>query len=170
MPLRRQMKPVLDLLSDFFQGERMEQEADTVAPTDDKSGPRMSGNMSAFKPQWKNRGMFAEAINKRLLGLEGGEKWRDVPFTVIRGGVSVRLPNGQEVPLGIPFPRAMPGIFETIYMCGHEQAMALAWSFAAHVASAGGEVEVRAEEYTLRYEIKTELFKGNDASDGDKHA
>ena len=49
-------------------------------------------------------------------------------------------------------------------MCGYEQALALAWTFAAHVASVGGEIEVRAEEYELNYDIKAKLFEGKKAA------
>lgn len=157
------MQPILDLLDEFFRKEvPVEQE-----PTKkDEWCPRMSGTMVAYKPQWKDRGAFGESINKRFIGLQDGKEWRDVPFTIIRGGASVTLPDGREMPLGVPFPRHMPGIHETIYLCGHEQAMALAWGFAAHVAAAGGEIEVRAEAFSLEYEVKAKPYegKGHDAA------
>lgn len=136
-------------------------ESDNPAKEKD-TGPRISGNFMGYKPQWKHCG-FGAAVNKGLLKMEGGDKWTNVPFTIHRGGIAVQLPDGTQIPVGIPFPRYQPGVLETIHLCGHEQAMALAWSFAAHIASVGGEVEVRAEEYELTYEIKAKLYEGKKA-------
>lgn len=141
-----------------------EQKQPEPAAKDEFKGPTMSGNFMGYKPQWKHHGEFGKGINKALLKLEGGDDWTDVQFLIHRGGLAIQLPNGTQIPLGIPFPRFMPGVLETIFLCGHEQAMALAWSFAAHIAAAGGEVEVRAEEYQLTYDIKAELYEGKKAA------
>lgn len=116
--------------------------------------PTMHGNMAGYTPQWKHRGPVSKALNKYLVALEGGDDWTDVPYTVIRGAVSIKLADGSYVPVGIPFPRALPGILETIGLCGREQAMALAWSFAAQAAAAGAEIDVRAEAHELIYDLK----------------
>lgn len=139
-------------------------QAEPETPAKAEYFPTMGGTFSGFKPQWKHRGDWGESINKRHLKMEGGDKWTDVSFVVIRGGLAVTLPDGQQVPVGVPFPRHMPGILETIFMCGYEQAMALAWCFASHVAAAGGEIEVRAEEYTLNYDIKAKLCEAKKAA------
>ena len=125
--------------------------------------PTMSGTFMGYKPQWKHAGIVSQVGNERL-GLTHKVGWHDVPFQIHRGSVAVRLPSGDVVPLGIPFPRHQPGILETIFMCGYEQAMALAWSFAAHVAALGGEVEVRAEAYKLNYDIKAKVDDGKKAA------
>lgn len=143
--------------------EQKQPEPDT-SDKKEPTGPRMSGTFSGFKPQWKHGGIFGESINKRTLKMEGGDEWTDVPFVIHPGGMEIALPDGTRVPVGIPFPRFQSGVLATIYLCGHAQAMALAWSFAAHVESAGGEIEVRAEEYRLTYDIKADLYEGKKAA------
>lgn len=132
-------------------------------PKEPEHCPTMAGTFHGYQPQWKNRTGWGETVNKRLFGLEGGEKWTDVPYVTVRGVIAIKLPDGREVSVGVPFPRHMPGILESIGMCGHEQAMALAWAFAAYVSSVGCEVEVRAEEYVLNYDIKAKRYEGKAA-------
>lgn len=124
--------------------------------------PTMGGTCMGYKPQWKHADVVSQVGNERL-GLTQKDGWHDVPFQIHRGNVAVRLPSGDIAPLGIPFPRHQPGILETIYMCGYEQAHALAWSFAAHIASLGGRVEIRAEAYELKYDIKAKIYRGKDS-------
>ncbi len=128
----------------------------------EKEGPKISGTMSAYKPQWKHSTEWGKVINQQILGPKGGDDWTDVPFTIIRGAVAVKF-GDKSVPVGIPFPMMMPGILESIYLCGYEQAMALAWTFAAGMAASGGEVEVRVDPYDLQYEIKTQKQQPNKA-------
>jgi hypothetical protein len=120
--------------------------------------PTMSGTFMGYKPQWKLQQPWGGIFKAKKI--EEGQDWTDVSYTQVRGRISVRLPDGTETPVGVPFPRHQPGILETIFMCGYEQAMALAWTFAAHMAANGYEVEVRAEEYELKYDIKAKLYEG----------
>lgn len=116
----------------------------------------MSGNFRAFKPQWRHREPFGKTINESI-GLRSEREWSDVPFVTVRNGVAVRLHDGTELQVGVPFPSRLGGLLDTMGLCGHEQATALAWVFAAQLASVGGEVDVRVEEYELKYDLKAEL-------------
>jgi hypothetical protein len=118
------------------------------------NGPSQSGTMTSFVPQWKNSETWGDALNKRL-GYEGGKDWQNIPVSIIRGGVVLTLPDGREIPFGIPFPRIFPGILETIHQFGYEQAHALAWCFAAQAGAVGATIEIRVKEYRLDYSIKT---------------
>lgn len=140
-------------------------EPESETPAEKEHFPTMSGTFHAYQPQWKHRGAFAEAINKRTLKMEGGDDWTNVPFVVNRNTPSyMTLPDGRQVAVGVPFPRFMPGVLETIFLCGYEQAMALAYTFAAYVAADGGEVEVRAEAYTLNFDIKAKAMEEKKAA------
>src|SRR5574341_1504161 len=108
--------------------------------------PTMSGTFSGFRPQWKHKSTWG-LVNRKTFGLEGGEDWTDGPYITTRGLLVIKLPNGAEIIAGVPFPSHLPGILETIDFCGYEQAQALAWWFAAMVASIGAQVDVRVEEY-----------------------
>ena len=124
----------------------------------------MSGTMHGYEPQWKHATPFSSITNKKFLNLEGGEDWTSVKYAVHRGGLFIRLPDGSEIAVGIPFPRAMPGILETIGFCGEAQAMALAWTFAAYVQAAGGDVEVRAKSMEIVYEMKARPTSPKDSA------
>lgn len=125
-----------------------------------EAGPAQSGTMTAFLPEWRRSGTWGPVVNKRL-GYEGGEDWTSVPVTVFRGGIAIMLPDGREIQTGIPFPRIVPGILETIHLFGFEQANALAWCFAAQAAAVGANVEIRVKEYRLDYSIKTEVLSNS---------
>ena len=116
--------------------------------------PTQAGTFSGYLPQWKHDPTWGVALNKRVGFGEGGEDWTDIPVTIFRGGVAMRLPDGREVPVGIPFPRRCPGVLETINMYGYEQAMALSWSYAAHADAVGATIKVRVKEYRVHYDIK----------------
>lgn len=118
-------------------------------------GPSQRGTMTAFVPQWKNSETWGAALNKRL-GYDDGKDWTNIHVTTFRGGVALQLPDGREIPVGIPFPRFFPGILESIHMFGYEQAHALAWCFAAQAGAVGGAIEIRVKEYRLDYSIATE--------------
>ena len=118
--------------------------------------PTMGGKFYGYQPQWRHSGLWAPA-NKKYLKLEGGDEWTNVQYIVTRGAMLMRLPDGSEVPVGVPFPRVLPGILETIGLCGEAQALALAWNFASYVQAAGGEVEVRAEAHEIVYDLKARV-------------
>lgn len=122
-------------------------------PNVEKEGPTQAGTMSAYRPQWRHSREWGHGINERF-GFKGGEKWTDIPVTIIRGGVVAQLPNGHEVMWGVPFPRFAPGVLETIYLFGHEQAQALAWMWSASAESVGATVEIRVKHFRLHYDIK----------------
>lgn len=119
-------------------------------------GPTMTGKLFGWKPQWRHAVLWA-APNKKFLKLDGGDEWTNVQYTVVRGGLSIRMPDGSEVLVGVPFPQVLPGILETIGFCGEAQAQAMAWNFAAQVQAAGGEVEVRAECHEIVYDLKARI-------------
>lgn len=125
--------------------------------------PTMSGTFSGYQPQWKHKSTWAK-VNENIFGLKGGDDWADVPYITTRGGLVVKLPNGQEVIAGVPFPRELPGILESIGFCGYEQAQALAWWFAALVATTGGHIDVRVQEYRLHYDLKAKLAEEKHAA------
>ena len=124
---------------------------------------KSAGTFNGYKPQWKHANIWGPA-NKKFLKLEGGDDWTDVQYTVHRGGLAIRLPDGSEVLVGVPFPRVLPGILETIGLCGKAQAMALAWNFAAHVQACGGDIEVRAEHHRVKYDIKSQVGTEKDSA------
>ena len=121
-----------------------------------KDGQTMTGKLYGYKPQWRHSGLWAGA-NKKFLKLESGDEWTAVQYTVIRGAMFLLMPDGSEVAVGTPFPLVLPGILETIGLCGEAQALSLAWNFAAQVQAAGGEVEVRAECHEILYNLKARV-------------
>lgn len=55
---------------------------------------------------------------------------------------------------GIPFPRRNGGVLQQIFLCGHAQAQALAWGFAAQGEKEGKTIKVRIQPYEVVYDIK----------------
>lgn len=90
--------------------------------------PTMSGKCRAWQPEY-----FDEAKNE----------WRDVPYREVEGNT------------GNPSPLAHGHLFAAIGLCGYEQAMALAWQFAAlHAQRTVIVPKVRVREYDFIYDIK----------------
>ena len=78
---------------------------------------------------------------------ENGE-WKRIPIYKIQNST------------GIPWPSFKGGILETIFLCGYEQAQALAWSFSADLASRGYHMGVRVKEYKVKYDIEVFEVEG----------
>lgn len=126
--------------------------SDTTAET--KYFPTQAGTFLGYEPQWRHKQPYG-SLNKQLAPkVKGGDIWTKVPFTIFRGQFHIELPDGTVVSVGVPFPRASAGILETIFMCGWEQANALAWDYAAHAAAIGAAIEVRVVDYEIKYDIK----------------
>jgi len=69
-----------------------------------------------------------------------GEEWRLIPT--------------QRSKSGAPYPLLNGGINSTIGLCGHEQAQAIAWLYAAKAKSEGVNIKVRVQPYKVMYNIK----------------
>lgn len=68
--------------------------------------------------------------------------WKKVPFTT-------------DEPSGVPSPKGIGSLFGHVGLMGYEQAMAMAWWFAAaHKAENYQTVEVRVQKYRFTYDIK----------------
>ena len=59
---------------------------------------------------------------------------------------------------GVPYPEATAGITETIGLMGKNQALAIAYAFAAVGDAQGGTIEVRAKAYRVHYDIKAKAM------------
>jgi hypothetical protein len=122
--------------------------------------PTQGGETTAYKPQWRHNPEWGYRLNVTR-GFEGRKdnEWTDIPVVILRGGgVHIECPDGRSLPVGVPFPMLCGGVMETIYLYGHEQAQAMAWSFAAHAAGVGAEIEVRVQAYELHYSIKARVL------------
>lgn len=84
------------------------------------------GTYRAYEPEWR---------------FKDGE-WETVP--TIQGNS----------PIGVPPSRFIGGITSTIGLHGYEEAMALAWWHSAVAANQGQTIEVRVQEYEVKYDIK----------------
>jgi len=90
------------------------------------------------KPEWcPTQGGTFTAYDPEYLD---GEEWRSIPT--------------DRNPKGVPPPIRNGGIITTLCLFGHDQAQALAWSYAAHAAGVGLKVEVRVQPYDVVYDIK----------------
>jgi hypothetical protein len=98
--------------------------------------PTQAGTFPAYKPEWFN---------------EESGKWQ---------AIEVRRSER-----GIPYPLYCGGIAMTIGLCGHAQAQAVAWSFAAQAMAEGKEIQVRVQPYEVAYDIKA---RKKDLEIGDK--
>jgi len=99
--------------------------------------PTQSGNYIAYLPE------FRIVSEDEIVA----EEWKTVP--VERGN------------FGVPNPIMFGGINSTIFLFGYEQAMALAWGYAAiSVATYGVKrIEVRVKPYEVWYDIKARMFE-----------
>ena len=96
---------------------------------DTKWCPTQAGTFTAYKPEWRDK---------------NGE-WKDIPI--------VRLTPRQGY--GIPRPRfGASDVAAAIYLHGYEEALALAWQYAAYEAAEGNKVDVRVQSYEVVYDIK----------------
>ncbi len=113
--------------------------APTLDSTVEKSEwcPTMGGTFTAYEPQWRTP----------------GGKWAVVPFEE----TSTRP--------GIPYPHFPGGLMQTIGMCAHNQAMALAYSYAAFNEAARVKIEVRVVPYTVVYDLKAKLLNPSDSEE-----
>ena len=98
--------------------------------------PTQGGQYTAYYPEFK----FPDE-----------SEWERIPVAIANG-----------ITKGVPFPVCMGGINKTIALYGYEQAMALAWGFAAEAASNRDElkVDVRVQAYEVHYEIKARKIDG----------
>ena len=88
--------------------------------------PTQAGQMYGYEPEFR----------------EGNGEWKLVPVVKVIGG------NGVNQPL------LFGGITDAIGLYGYAQAQALAWKFAADMASIGKSIEVRVVDYEIHYDIK----------------
>ena len=96
--------------------------------------PTMGGTFHAYKAEW----------------LDGGE-WKPVPV--------------EEGPDGVPYPDKLRGALSSVIgLLGKEQALALAWCFAAHMVARGRTVQVRALDYEVVYDLKARVAVPKDAA------
>lgn len=66
----------------------------------------------------------------------------------------VAVPTEAGGKCGIPQPYFNQGVNSTLGLFGYEQAMALAYSFAAHSQASGMPMEVRVQKYEVQYKLK----------------
>ena len=64
------------------------------------------------------------------------------------------IPIDQVGTNGVPYPEFNRGVLIAIWLCGYEQAMCLAYRFAAAEAALGRKCKVRVREYRVEYDIK----------------
>lgn len=95
--------------------------------------PAQSGNFIGYEPEYKDS-----------LG-----EWKRVPIET----------NYYPSTKGMPPPLCMGGVLNTLGLFGHAQAMALAYSFAAHYAASGAEPEVRIVKYRIEYDLKAKKLE-----------
>lgn len=90
--------------------------------------PTQTGSTTAYRPQYFN---------------EAKKEWQDIPI--------VRIQSQH----GLPYPFFTGPLMEFVDLFGYEQAMALAWQYAAVEATQARAVsKVRVMPYELKYEIK----------------
>ena len=102
-----------------------------------------SGTTHGYQPQWKN-----------------GEKWENIEVKHLHG-------NAETPARGFHFPLYDGGILQEIWLCGREQAWAIAWGYACEIASISfSTIEVRIQEFKVTYSIDYEPINaestGND--------
>jgi hypothetical protein len=95
----------------------------------DEWTPTRAGSYTAFEPQFWDKNQ---------------NKWRPIP---------VKRPHRWE-PAGVPQPLLCGGVNVELGLHGYDQAMALAHWFAADAAAEGLHIEVRVQEYDVRYDLK----------------
>lgn len=109
--------------------------------TKDKAGRRSTMSEETKEVHSERHGIITAFLPEYRIG--DGE-WMCVPWKMV----------GDRHPKSIPFPLACGGALQESGMCGYEQAMALAWRFAAdYKAEEFGKIEVRAAAYEVRFDI-----------------
>ena len=89
--------------------------------------PTAAGTMGAYAPEYYDTDR---------------EKWRAVPVSVLQNSYGVPWPVGA-------------ALLAHVDLYGHEQAMALAWTYAAHEAARHGFApKIRVQKYEFVYDIK----------------
>lgn len=114
--------------------------------TEDSAGkdwcPTMNGQTFAYEAQFRG-GMYVQ--KKRVW-----DDWAHIPTQPTHPGQ------------GAPFPLFNGGVLQTVGLHGREQAMALAWQYAAQAEATGVMVETRVVVYELHYNIKARVQEGNE--------